>query len=287
MTSQDIAEISRLMESTIQQLNNKDINMSVISTPGLRSAYQDLYSKTGGVFIDITTSDYYRSMLDMAQWISEEVNTENPLPHAIIEAVPDDVLQYVSEDGETVLERIAKLANISVDQINVITAANLQLSLPHEPTEEMKQKANGEFIAKIDTITLSADSIASGDEGYFLFMLNIPDEVLSLDLNVNDLQLWYATPDEFRTSGVTPAFRAAFDPLMYWEITDVFGFKTDTLAKKMLVLILANGGRSLSMWLLKVLLLALTGCSSVAGAGGAVALCTAGFFIMRRLFRRR
>ena len=63
--SEDISTISTLMESTVQQLNSMGMNMSVVSTPGLRSPYQSLYSQTGGVFNDITTSDYYRSMLDM------------------------------------------------------------------------------------------------------------------------------------------------------------------------------------------------------------------------------
>lgn len=293
-TSLDIAKINTLMTGTISKLNGIDMRMSVISTPSLRSAYQNLYSQTGGAFIDITASDYYRSMLDMAQWISEEATTEAPLPHAIIEPVPNEVLNYVSEEGETVLQRIAKLANISVDQINVVTTANLHLSLPHEPTEAMKQKADGEFIAKIDTITFSSDRVPSGSEGYFLFQLNIPDEVLSMDLKVSELKLWYATPDEFSSSGIAGAFRAffraAFDPFTYMEITDVFGIKADTLSKKVLILVFCNAGESLSMWLLKhVLMLLLGGCSSLwAGSVGMVSIFAAGSaLLLGKIFMKR
>ena len=287
--SEDISTISTLMESTVQQLNSMGMNMSVVSTPGLRSPYQSLYSQTGGVFIDITTSDYYRSMLDMAQWISEEVSTENPLPHALIQGVPDEILNYVGEDGETVLQRIAKLANISVDQINVITEQSLDLRLPHEPTEAMRQKANGEFIAKLDTLVLSFDSIPDGEEGYFLFQLEIPDEVLSMDLNPNDLRLWYATPDEFTTASSEYVFRpSVFDPFTYFEITDLLGYEANTLAKKVLVLVFASAGKSLSMWLLKILLFA-AGCNSAAIAeiGATGVLSVGAFVLLRKIFRKR
>ncbi|MBQ3759371.1 MAG: VWA domain-containing protein [Synergistaceae bacterium] len=287
--SEDISTISTLMESTVQQLNSMGMNMSVVSTPGLRSPYQSLYSQTGGVFIDITTSDYYRSMLDMAQWISEEVSTENPLPHALIQGVPDEILNYVGEDGETVLQRIAKLANISVDQINVITEQSLDLRLPHEPTEAMRQKANGEFIAKLDTLVLSFDSIPDGEEGYFLFQLEIPDEVLSMDLNPNDLRLWYATPDEFTSASSEYVFRpSVFDPFTYFEITDLLGYEANTLAKKVLVLVFASAGKSLSMWLLKILLFA-AGCNSAAIAeiGATGVLSVGAFVLLRKIFRKR
>lgn len=156
-----IQTLNSLMAGTVQGLKSMDMYMSVISIPGLRSHYQNIYSQTGGVFIDITSSNYYRSMLDIAQWISEEVSTANPLPHALIQAVPDEILYYVSGD-ETVLQRIARLANISVDQINVITSESLDLRLPHEPTEAMKRRVEGEFIAKLDTLVLSFDSIPEG-----------------------------------------------------------------------------------------------------------------------------
>ena len=277
------------MEELIPSMKAKELRAMVISAPSLEEHYRNLYSQTGGAFIDITASDYYRSMLDMAQWISEEVSTENPLPHALVQAVPDEVLQYVSGD-ETVLQRIARLANISVDQINVITTQSLDLRLPHEPTEAMRQKADGEFIAKLDTLVLSFDTIPKGESGYFLFQLELPDEVLSMDLKVSDLKIWYATPNEFSSSGVTETFQAAFDPFSYMEITDVLGFKADTLAKKVLVLVFCNAGESLSMWLLKhALMILLGGCSSftLAHSGVTVLLAVGGAAALAKIFRKR
>lgn len=289
ITSQDIATINTLMQGTVQQLNSMDMHMSLISTPGLRSPYQPLYSQTGGVFIDINTRDYYRSMLDMAQWISEEINTENPLPHALIQAVPDEILYRVSGD-ETVLQRIARLANISVDQINVITAASLDLRLPHEPTEAMRKRAEGEFIAKLDTLVLSFDSIPKGEAGYFLFQLELPDEVLSMALKARDVSIWYATPDEFVSASSAHEFRpAVFDPFTYFEITDLWGYEADTLAKKALVLVFCQAGQSLSMWLLKTLLILLAGgCSSggITGMSAAILISVAGVLLMIKLRRK-
>lgn len=217
--------------------------------------------------------------------------TTLPLPHVMIEAVPDEVLSYVSESGDTVLKRIARLASINVEQINVITSLDLDLSLPHEPTEAMKKKAkdaNLEIIAKIDTLTPRSETLQDGQPGYFLFQLNIPDEILSMDLKVKDLELWYASPDELNAS-VKGSIRAAFDPFTYFEITDMLGFEADTLGKKMLVLIFANAGESLSMWLLKTILMILMGgCSSLtfAGIGLMSLLCAGGVIATRKRFMR-
>ena len=275
------------IEELIPKFKNISMSLSVISEMELREHYLNLFSETGGVFIDITQADFYKSMLDVAKWITEQVNIESAdrLPYAIIEAVPEDILS-----DDEILKRIASLASIDVEDINVITPEILDLSLPREPTEKMKRKVNGEFIAKTDTIRLHSTKLADGEQGYYLFMLNIPDEVLSMDLTVSQLKLFYATPDEFNVSGIDSSamVNTAFDPFTYWEITDLFGFKTDTLAKKVLVLLLGNTGQSLSMWLIKMLLLAfLGGCNSgvlYAGIGVAGLFAVCGVSALRKFF---
>lgn len=112
-----------------------------------------------------------------------------------------------------------------------------------------------------------------------------------MDLKMSDIWIWYATPDEFAAAGTEHKFSVAvFDPFTYFEITDLFGYKADTLAKKMLVLVFCNAGQSLSMWLIKIFLMALAGCNSAAftaGISGAAALSVFGFVFLRKIFRKR
>ena len=274
------------IDNVVSKFNNIGMSVSVISSIMYREHYMNLFTNTNGVFVDITQGDFYKSMLDIAKWIAEESNiaSEDRLPYAMIEPVPYDIINRVSGD-ETVLERIAKLASIDVSQINVISIDTLDLSLPREPTEAMKQKVNGEFIAKTDTITLHSNFLSEGEDGYYLFQLNVPDELLSDDIKVENLRMYFATPDEFETSSVSKASMvetALFDPFSYFEITDLWGYKADTLAKKVLVLIVGNTGKSLSMWLIKTLLMFLGGCN----VGFGVLSVSVASFLIWKLYKR-
>ena len=95
---------------------------------------------------------------------------------------------------------------------------------------------SGAFIlSQIKAIDITARS--------FTPICEIPDELLAEGLRVKDLQLWFATLDEFgvRDSGYDPSFSpAAFDPFTYYEITNLFGYEADTLEKKMLVLVFCH-----------------------------------------------
>ena len=275
------------IDELIPKFKNINMPVSVISETLLKEHYTNLFANTGGVFVDITQGDFYKSMLDIAKWISEQskIASEDRLPYAIIEGVPDEILNNVSgDDGETVLERIAKLAKISVDQINVITPLSIDLSLPREPTKAMREKANGEFIAKTDTLTLHSTFLKDGEDGYYLFLLNVPDEVLSMDLKVQDIKLWFAVPEDFAASQAGE-LKASFDPFTYFEITDLFGYKADNLAKKVLVLILGNTGKSLSMWILRILMF-LAGCNAGVGIIGSGMIVSVGGFLIWKFFRR-
>ena len=280
-------EIFVTIDELVPKFKNINMPVSVISETLLKEHYTNLFANTGGVFVDITQGDFYKSMLDIAKWISEQskIASEDRLPYAIIEGVPDEILNNVSgDDGETVLERIAKLAKISVNQINVITPLSIDLSLPREPTKAMREKANGEFIAKTDTLTLHSTFLKDGEDGYYLFLLNVPDEVLSMDLKVQDIKLWFAVPEDF-TASQAGELKASFDPFTYFEITDLFGYKADNLAKKVLVLILGNTGKSLSMWILKILMF-LAGCNAGVGIIGSGMIVSVGGFLIWKFFKR-
>lgn len=274
------------IDELVPRFKKAGIPVSVISKIELREHYSNLFSGTGGVFVDITQGDFYKSMLDIARWIGEQVTTENPLPYAMIEPVSQDILDYVDSNGETVLQRIAKLASIDVKEINVITVDSIDLMLPREPTEEMRKKANGEFIAKTDTLIPHSTFLNDGEDGYYLFQLNIPDEVLSMDLNVKDIELWFAAPDEFETTSEAKA-KTSFDPFSYYEITNIFGYKADKLEKKVLVLLFCNTGKSLSMWLLKLVFILLGGCNGGSGIvmGSSLAVL-AGCLMIIKFFKK-
>lgn len=111
-----------------------------------------------------------------------------------------------------------------------------------------------------------------------------------MDLKVSDIRIWYATPDEFASASTAHQFHPAiFDPFSYYEITNLFGIKTDTLAKKMLVLVFCNSGQSLSMWLLKTILMLLAGgCSSggITGMSAAILISITGATLIVKLCRK-
>lgn len=253
------------LEELIPKFKNISMPLSVISEPLLRDHYLSLFSETGGVFIDITQSDFYRAMLSAANWITEQSNTDvsERLPYATIAAVPEDI--YNNDD---IMRRIAALASADVGDIHVIKSGAINLSLPREPTEAMKQSVNGEFIAKTDTLKLTPETgkrIRDDGTALFLFMMNVPDEVLDMDLNISDIELYFATEDDFAdTASLASApvkVKLAFDPFSYWEITNLLGYEADTFAKKVLVLVMGNAGQSLSMWVVKILLALLGGCN--------------------------
>lgn len=49
------------------------MHTTVVSLPKYEKDYKDLYTLTGGKFIDISSSDYYKLMIDIADWIEESL----------------------------------------------------------------------------------------------------------------------------------------------------------------------------------------------------------------------
>lgn len=53
-------------------LNTNSIHTSVVSKADYSSHYSPLWNKTGGIFIDIDSSNFYQLMLEVADWIIEQ-----------------------------------------------------------------------------------------------------------------------------------------------------------------------------------------------------------------------
>ena len=104
--------------------------------------------------------------------------------------------------------------------------------------------------------------------------------------NINDFKLFY----DKNNISASAEFRAAFDPFTLWEVHTILGDLADTWPGRAIVVLSSTAGTSFSMWLLKILLLALGGCStgnfSYAWIGFAGLVVIFATFALKR-YRRR
>ena len=230
------------------------------------AAYDD-----GGTTFDNVQASYSFMVLDSSSYgnggnvtpVPGPVTSPDPpakLETAIISPVPS-----LTDD---VISRLAQ--NISVDpsEIILLTSADFTTSDPPEPTQAMRQevsKQNGQFLAKLNTITVSRD-------GWYVFMVTVSDDLVGTP--VNDLRLFGAEGSDFSGS-----FTASFGLLSVfngvtgmWEVSNLFGWEIDTLPKQFLVTMLLSAGTSLTTYFVKILLMLLAGgCSAGIGIGAVCA----------------
>lgn len=72
--SGDVIDMSR----AIDKLLRDGSLVTVVGNTDHKDAYSDLYTKTDGIFIDITSADYYLLMLQVAEWITDYVKDVIP-----------------------------------------------------------------------------------------------------------------------------------------------------------------------------------------------------------------
>ena len=191
----------RTMDDIIPSLIAKNIQLSVITAQDLKGEgyYRSTFTKTEGVYIDINRPDYYKSMLDIATWITEQVliSPENRLPYTLVETVPASVT-----DNPSIMNSIADAAGISSGTINKMTTENVNLfdiSLPHDLTAESKDAYESQiaakFVTKIDTVNLYSTS--SSEMGYFLLGLTVPDALRSQNLAIGNSTTFSERDDGF------------------------------------------------------------------------------------------
>ena len=207
----------------ITPYKSKLIQLTVITKQSLKAHYHDIYTETGGVWIDIDRPDYYKSMLDLATWISETI-----LISVDYRLVPTEVVPVATS---SVASTVATEAGISAESIDVMRSEISSLydvSLPHDliSRDIIETSLGIEFLTKINTIVLYSETLTSGDWGYFLFGLT-----LNTSPDITGLSVRNST--KFEAKADTDGF---LDFMMF----DTSGKKLDTITTKD-VLILVYG----------------------------------------------
>ena len=176
---------------------------------------------------------------------------------------------------------IQKLANnISVDrgEIKLLTSRDFSSAEPPEPTQAMKdqvQKDNYEFVAKLNTITVSED-------GYYVFAVTVSDDLVGT--KVSDLRLFYAESSDFTGSSLKASFglMGVLNGVTGgFEVSNFLGVKLDTVPKQFLATMFLSASKSITVYILKILLF-LAGCN----AGFGILGLSVGGFLIWKFFRR-
>ena len=219
-------------------------------------------------------------------------NIENP--HFVLSqdnTVPTKLNQAIIFPVVLSDEVIARLAqNISVDpsEIILLTSADFTTSEPPEPTNAMRQRVqsdNGQFMAKLNTINVSRD-------GWYVFMVTVSDDLVGT--KVSDLCLYGAEASDF-TASSAGSVSAAFDLLPMangltgtLEISNLFGVKLDTLPKQFLATMFLSASKSITVYIVKIIIMLLTGCDTGIGIiGGGLMIVAGGAFIAKCIKRKR
>ena len=181
---------------------------------------------------------------------------------SIVEPIPEE---YKTDD---LLQKLADNASISRSEIQWLSADVINTAEPPEPTTKMREqvKSDGyEFVAKLNTIKVSED-------GYYAFMVTVSDDLVGT--KVSDLKLYYAEPSDFLSS-VNGSVETAFGlmPLINGvtgglEVSNFLGVKLDTLPKQFLATMFLSASKSMTVYIVKILLVLLGGCNVGFGIAG-------------------
>ncbi|MBQ2616505.1 MAG: leucine-rich repeat domain-containing protein, partial [Synergistaceae bacterium] len=184
--------------------------------------------------------------------------------------------------SDEVIQRLAESVSVDVREIIMLTSADIDPNEAPEPTQAMKDIAQGEryeLVAKLNTIKVNK-------EGWYVFKVTVSDDLVGTP--VSDLRLYAADESDFAAG----SFRSAFGllPLINgvaggFEVHNLLGIKLDTLPKQFLALMLLSAGKSLTMYIGKILLMLLAaGCAATSGLGVIAAVV---IFAVKRFKKRR
>ena len=195
-------------------------------------------------------------------------------PAGIDSELPVRIIEPVAELSPDVLMNIAREISVDVSEIRLLTAE--ELSDPQEPTKAMRDEAakdNYKLAWKLDTITVKED-------GYYVFAVNVPDELTSADAG-----RIYAFTRDFAGSSVSSSVLGILNGLAAVEEFNMMGLKINSLAGKILVAGFFQAGQSVCLYIARLIfwLLGFPACGVVSLAGaGLLSLGTAGIFILMR-----
>ena len=221
-------ELSELVEP----YKTKGIQLTTITKQHDKEHYRIIYEPTGGVWIDIDRPDFYKSMLDLASWITETITIpeEKRLPATDIEPVSTSAASTVASEAGIPVE--------SIDVLTTDTSSYFDISLPHDlvSRDEIEKDLGIEFLSKLNTVILYSESLASGDWGYFLFGLTLPDDAKLTGLKV----------------GNSTSFSEHNDGFLDFMIFDTTGKKLDTISgNKILILVYGETESAITPYLVK------------------------------------
>ena len=186
--------------------------------------------------------------------------------------------------SDEVIARIAQ--NISVDpsELILLTSADFDPSDPPKPTQAMIQEVsnqNGSFMAKLNTINVKKD-------GWYVFMVTVSDDLVGTP--VSSLKLYGAEASDFAAGSLSASF--GLMPVIngitgMFEVNNFLGIQLDTVPKQFLTVMFLSAGKSLTVYIVKILLLLLGGCNT----GGVIMLkgvaIVSGGFIIAKFLRRK
>ncbi len=261
-------------------------------------AYDD-----GGSDTDNSTAGYNFMILDKTQFnngnpVPDNGGSDNgnvvpsPIPDNGDNVVPDEnpelnigVIEAVPELSDEVIQNLADNVNVDPSEITLLTEDDFDTSEPPEPTDAMRRQVesdNGQFAAKLNTIKVEKD-------GWYVFQVTVSDDLVGT--KVSDLKLYAAEGSDFRTSSVRAAF--GLMPIINGvtgalEVSDLFGVKLDTLPKQFLATMFLSASQSMTVYIVKILLMLLAGgCNSGFGlVGGSVFVAAFGVYVVK-FFKKR
>lgn len=70
-TAENISKNRYPMETWIDKFANAGVKVTVFTDKYSKKAYEDLFTKTGGMYVDITTKDYTQAMSDFADYLDQ------------------------------------------------------------------------------------------------------------------------------------------------------------------------------------------------------------------------
>ena len=187
--------------------------------------------------------------------------------------------------SDEIIQRLADSVSVDVSEIMMLTSADFDPKEAPDPTQAMRDTAKSEsyeLTAKLNTIKVERD-------GWYVFQVTVSDDLVGTP--VDDLRLYVADEGDFAAG----SFRSAFGllPLINgisggFEVNNLLGIKLDTVPKQFLALMFLSAGKSLTVYIGKILLMLLAaGCAGVSGAGVIGAVVMAGMFVVKHFRKRR
>lgn len=113
-TAENSAKNRYPMETWIDKFVNAGVKVTVFTKEYYKSAYEDLFTKTGGMYVDITTEDYTKAMKDFADYLDQTSVTTG-------KTVYENPYTMTMPDGNVTAKAFFKPVNKSAYTITVVT----------------------------------------------------------------------------------------------------------------------------------------------------------------------